>query len=259
MGVKKEKKKKAAKNVDSMQDNTSKRPSRNSTRTLNFKEASSDSDSGQSNSSDLGGSKNQQKKKLARNVRAESPLPTGSIVCTSCQRDDINLVKQLVKKFATLTFAANVGPNTSHVVTGEGKRTLNLLKGLLQGCWIVSRDWALASLEADHWVKEEPYEMINFSPAVQSIRLERAANRGQFKSELFKELGSVFISSDCKAPTEDLKQLISSGGGLVSSVAATSKICVGEVCRASHQSVSEKWVLDSVQYHVVMPFSDYPL
>ena len=84
--VKKEKKKKAQKNVDSMQDNTSKRPSRNSTRTLNFKEASSDSDSGQSNSSDLGGSKNQQKKKLARNVRAESPLPTGSIVCTSCQR-----------------------------------------------------------------------------------------------------------------------------------------------------------------------------
>ena len=57
---------------------------------------------------------------------------------TSC-RDDINLVKQLVKKFATLTFATNVGPNTSHVVTGEGKRTLNLLKGLLQGCWIVSK------------------------------------------------------------------------------------------------------------------------
>ena len=54
-------------------------------------------------------------------------------------RDDINLVKQLVKKFATLTFATNVGPNTSHVVTGEGKRTLNLLKGLLQGCWIVSK------------------------------------------------------------------------------------------------------------------------
>ena len=83
---KKEKKKKAAKEADAIRDNTSKRPSRNSTRTLNFKEASSDSDSGQSNSSDLGGSKIQQKKKLARNVRAENPVPTGSIVCTSCQR-----------------------------------------------------------------------------------------------------------------------------------------------------------------------------
>ena len=76
---------------------------------------------------------------------------------------------------------------------------------------------------------------------------------------LFSELGSVFISSDCKAPTEDLKQLISSGGGSVSSLAASSKICVGEVGRPSQHSVSEKWVLDSVQYHVVMPFSDYPL
>ena len=54
---------------------------------------------------------------------------------------------------------------------------------------MISQDWALASLEADHWVKEEPYEMINFSPAVRSIRLERAANKGQFKSELFKGEG----------------------------------------------------------------------
>ena len=76
---------------------------------------------------------------------------------------------------------------------------------------------------------------------------------------LFSELGSVFISPDCKAPTEDLKQLISSGGGSLSSVAASSRICVGEVGRASHHSVSEKWILDSVQFHTIMPFSDYPL
>ena len=145
--------------------------------------------------------------------------------------------------------------------------------------YLLPQDWALASLEADRWVKEEPYEMVNFSPAVRSIRLERAANRGQFKSELFKggaaavgpgfpcftdwvlfsELGSVFISPDCKAPTEDLKQLISSGGGSLSSVAASSRICVGEVGRPSHHSVSEKWILDSVQFHTIMPFSDYPL
>ena len=54
-------------------------------------------------------------------------------------RDDINLVKQLVKKFGSLSWASNVGPATSHVVSGEGKRTLNLLKGLLQGCWLVSK------------------------------------------------------------------------------------------------------------------------
>ena len=54
-------------------------------------------------------------------------------------RDDVALVKQLVKKFGSLTFSDKVGPGTSHVVTGESKRTLSLLKGLLQGCWIVSK------------------------------------------------------------------------------------------------------------------------
>ena len=49
------------------------------------------------------------------------------------------MVKQLVKKFGSLSWASNVGPATSHVVSGEGKRTLNLLKGLLQGCWLVSK------------------------------------------------------------------------------------------------------------------------
>ena len=48
-------------------------------------------------------------------------------------------MKQLVKKFGSLSWASNVGPATSHVVSGEGKRTLNLLKGLLQGCWLVSK------------------------------------------------------------------------------------------------------------------------
>ena len=54
------------------------------------------------------------------------------------------------------------------------------------------QDWALASLEADRWVEEETFEMINFSPAVRSIRLERKANNGEFKSKLFKGNGVSF-------------------------------------------------------------------
>ena len=70
-----------------IQENTSKRPSRNSSRALNFKEASSDSDSVQSNSSDLGGVKNNRKRKLQGDVKAaRSPAANTNIVCTSCQR-----------------------------------------------------------------------------------------------------------------------------------------------------------------------------
>ena len=48
------------------------------------------------------------------------------------------------------------------------------------------QDWVLASLECGSWAKEEPYEMVSFSPAVRNIRLEKEATHGDFKSELFR-------------------------------------------------------------------------
>ena len=76
------------------------------------------------------------------------------------------------------------------------------------------------------------------------------------------DIGSVYISGQCRAPSSDLRQLIVSGGGDLSPGARTARILVGE--RGSQgpggqHCVTEKWVLDSVQYHQVMPFSDYPL
>ena len=53
----------------------------------------------------------------------------------------------------------------------------------------VYKDWVLASLEAGCWVSEERYEMVTFSPAVRTIRLEKEATTGgvgEFKSELFR-------------------------------------------------------------------------
>ena len=75
------------------------------------------------------------------------------------------------------------------------------------------------------------------------------------------DIGSVFISSQCRAPFSDLQQLIVSGGGDLSPGARTARIVVGEPSPANtgQHTVTEKWVLDSVQYHSVMPFSDYPL
>ena len=74
---------------------------------------------------------------------------------------------------------------------------------------------------------------------------------------LLSDVGSVFISSQCKAPRDELRQLITSGGGELASGQAQVTISVGEA--GGKKAVTEKWVLDSVQYHAVMPFSDYPL
>lgn len=181
-------------------------------------------------------------------------------MCTSCCRDDINLVGELVKKFGKYSFSDSVNANTSHVISGEGRRTLNLLKGLLQGCWLVTKEWVLASLEEERWVDEEPYEMVDFSPAVRSMRLDKAAFQGAFKSDLFKDCGVVYVSLNCRAPREELKQLIISGGGSVANVTRIADVIVGEDrTDLTTCCVTEKWILDSIQFHIVMPFSDYPI
>jgi len=183
-----------------------------------------------------------------------------NIVCTSCSQDDISLVNQLINTYNRFSFSTTVNSRTSHVVSGEGKRTLNLLKGLLQGCWIVTKEWALASLESGRWVDEEPYEMVDFSPAVKNLRVERSTWGSAFRSELFKEIGTIYISAECRAPRDELRQLVQAGGGLVSHQARIAQVVVGEEHPdpAVHQ-VTEKWILDSVQFNVIMPFSDYPM
>jgi hypothetical protein len=74
------------------------------------------------------------------------------------------------------------------------------------------------------------------------------------------DVGTVYISNSCRAPKEELKQLICSGGGTVANITRIASVVVGEA-RAEEDAdcVTEKWILDSVQFHVIMPFSDYPI
>ena len=60
----------------------------------------------------------------------------------------------------------NVTPRTTHVIS-SGVRTINLLKGILRGCWLLTLEWALKSLESSKWLDPAPYEMCYFSKAVQ--------------------------------------------------------------------------------------------
>ena len=77
---------------------------------------------------------------------------------------------------------------------------------------------------------------------------------------VFSDVGNVYISNNCRAPKDELKQLVTSGGGTVANVTRIASVVVGET-RADEDAdcVTEKWILDSVQFHVIMPFSDYPL
>lgn len=229
--------------------------------TVSSQRVSASSTTNMSTASSMTNVSSQQATTSTKGRRAKVTLP--NIVCTSCHRDDSAMVKDLVRKFGQFTFSSSVTASTTHVISGEGKRTLNLLKGLMQGCWLLTKEWAYSSLEEGRWAPEEPFEMVNFSPAVRNMREERINSGGAFKSELFKDVGTVYVSGECRAPKDELRQLILSGGGSVANTARVASVVVGEFRdpgeNQSTDCVTEKWVLDSVQFHVVMPFSDYPL
>ena len=76
------------------------------------------------------------------------------------------MIKSVIKSLGSATLEVNVTPRTTHVIS-SGIRTINLLKGILRGCWLLSLEWALKSLENEKWLDPSPYEMSHFSKAVQ--------------------------------------------------------------------------------------------
>lgn len=79
---------------------------------------------------------------------------------------DKSLVKSIIKSLGMAEIELNVSKRTTHVVS-MGVRTVNLLRGIIRGCWLVTLEWVLKSLENNGWLDPEEFEMKHFSKAVQ--------------------------------------------------------------------------------------------
>ncbi|XP_060128250.1 microcephalin [Zootoca vivipara] len=106
---------------------------------------------------------NEPSEKLMSTGRLKKPPRT--LVMTSMPSEKQNVVVQVVKKLGGFLFSDEVCDNTSHVIAGSSRRTLNILMGIARGCWILCYEWVLWSLEYGHWISEEPYELSVDFPA----------------------------------------------------------------------------------------------
>lgn len=95
--------------------------------------------------------------------------------------------RKVITRLGGFAIEEKVTERTTHVVSGEPRRTLNILYGLSYGCWIVSLKWVdykikpsnlsdwvlnfilklqlITSAEVESWVAEEQYEMLDEFPA----------------------------------------------------------------------------------------------
>lgn len=63
------------------------------------------------------------------------------IVCTRLHKPDVEVFMQIVKKLGEFVVENEVTANTTHLVAGEPRRTINLLRAIGRGCWIVKHEW----------------------------------------------------------------------------------------------------------------------
>ncbi|XP_074437747.1 microcephalin [Larus michahellis] len=205
---------------------------------------------------------NEQKNKRNGGLRKNRRLqkPTRTLVMTSMSSEMQNTVIQVVNKLGDFLFSDDVCETTSHVVTGSPRRTLNVMLGIARGCWIVSYEWVLWSLELGRWISEEPYELSSSFPAAPICRLQRQLSTGKYQQNLFSNQPVMFVSPTSQPPCRKLTELIQLSGGIICKDLRQAKICIGKNPGKKYQEIkclSEKWVLDSITQHTICPMENY--
>uniref|UniRef100_A0A131Y195 Putative transcriptional regulator brca1 n=1 Tax=Ixodes ricinus TaxID=34613 RepID=A0A131Y195_IXORI len=179
---------------------------------------------------------------------------------TSIPPEDREVVRSVVLALGGFQVEAEVTPRTTHLVVGGAVRTLNLLSAMARGCWVLSTDWVYRSLEAGHWLDERPFELGEMFPAVRLSRQDRAERRRD-EGGLLAGTGAIYVSPESRPPPDKLRQLVQILGGKVAPSYLRCNVALGPVeaskRRPDVRHVSEKWLLDSISEHRVLPFSGY--
>ncbi|CAH0547373.1 unnamed protein product [Brassicogethes aeneus] len=183
-----------------------------------------------------------------------------SIVCTKMHKTEVETFTSIVKKLGRFKTEDEVTRNTTHVVAGEPKRTINMLRAIALGCWVLKKEWLYASLEAGKWLPEEDFEETDFSHTVQQSRLQRQAFGSKYSMDVFRDVGNIYVAKSTTPRWSDLKELIEFCKGKIVLNPEKAKVIIGEYRNQDDTTcVKEVWVLDSITFYKTMPLKKYLL
>ncbi|XP_034945756.1 uncharacterized protein MCPH1 [Chelonus insularis] len=171
------------------------------------------------------------------------------IVSTGLTSRDKDLVKNAANKIEGAKMESVVTRKTTHVVT-TGVRTINLLRGIIRGCWIVKLEWVKKSMEAGRWLNPEKYEIDCFR-AIKENRRDKEIFGSAYVSELFTTCSPIYIDENTTPPRDVLKELIGTAGGSLTEDRRKAKVIVGP------EDIKEVWVLDSITSGELQSINQY--
>ncbi|XP_003690194.2 rRNA methyltransferase 2, mitochondrial [Apis florea] len=173
-----------------------------------------------------------------------------NIVTTGLSNEDKDIVRNVVRALGSAKIELKVTKSTTHVVT-TGVRTINLLHGIIRGCWLVNFEWILKSLENNAWLNPEKYEMAHFSKAVLENRKDRQLFGKSYVPELFTACGYIYVEKNTIPPYNVLKDLIKAAGGCITENPEIAKIIIGV------EGLKETWILDCITSGELQPYNQY--
>uniref|UniRef100_A0A1I8PTK2 BRCT domain-containing protein n=1 Tax=Stomoxys calcitrans TaxID=35570 RepID=A0A1I8PTK2_STOCA len=185
---------------------------------------------------------------------------TPVLVYTNMHKEQTDVIREVVDKLSVFSLEQTVTGNTTHLVTLEARRTMNLLRAIARGLWIVDYNWILDSQKAGEWLAEEPYELRDFSRAVEICRSERQAFGDHYKCEIFRDLGPFYISVRCYPVTkDDLCELITLCGGRLALSRNKARYIIGDTSHTLPDKtyVTPYWILDSITQMQLMKIHKY--
>ncbi|XP_056147462.1 microcephalin [Lampris incognitus] len=185
-----------------------------------------------------------------------------TLVMTSMPTEKQGIVIQVVRALGGFSIIDQVRESTTHVVSGGHQRTVNVLLGIARGCWILSFEWILSSLEQRRWIPEEPYELSDYFPAATICRLQKHLSAGEHQQDLFQDQPAMFVSQYSQPPTHILVELIQLFGGTVCRTIRQAGICIGKYNGRRPEGtriLSEQWVLDCITHLKQLSSENYNL
>ncbi|XP_070497633.1 uncharacterized protein MCPH1 [Chironomus tepperi] len=127
------------------------------------------------------------------NCKSTPTKPTPKyIVCTNMTSADREMAQAAITKLGGI-LEKEVTEKTTHVITPNTERTMNLLRGIIRACYILKSDWITESVKAGMFLDTTMYqhEICNNQKIC-----ERSILGKNFKNHSFSHYGPFYINKD---------------------------------------------------------------
>ncbi|KAF4523143.1 hypothetical protein B566_EDAN002398 [Ephemera danica] len=136
-------------------------------------------------------------------------ITKGNLVLTSLSQEEMTFVEEVTNKLGSYAIVNEVDATVTHIVCGLPAYTENVLRGLMSGCWVVSFDWVVKSVENGGWLPEMEFVPARF---LQAVTKTKSSIDPWYQCNFFQGVGKIYMMQSVKE-VKVYERLVELAGG----------------------------------------------